>query len=219
MLVFAPSTVQEIADLVFHAFDTAEKYRMPALMLLDGMLGQIMEPVVMCEGVKTQEVKKPWALTGHGGKRDKNIINSLYLTPEELEKLVVQRYERYDEIKQNEQMAQEYKTEDADIILVSYGASARISQSAVDMAREIGIKAGLIRPITLWPYPEKFIEKTIDKAKAYLCVEMSMGQMVDDLRLVVAGRKNVEFFGRTGGVIPTPAEVLQKIRLMAGGNK
>ena len=136
--------------------------------------------------------------------------------PEELEDLIKERYERYAKIKEEEQRAEEFMTEDADIVIVAFGASSRVSRSAVMQARAEGIKAGLIRPITLWPFPDKAIEKNVDHTKEFLCVEMNMGQMVDDVRLVVNGRKPVSFFGRTGGVIPTPAEVLEEIRKIAG---
>ena len=149
-----------------------------------------------------------------------NVISSLYLTPQKLENLTLERYKKYEKIKESEQLAEEYLLDDADIILVSYGASSRISKSAVDIARKQGIKAGVIRPITLWPFPIKFIQKYIKQANKFLCVEMSMGQMVDDVRLAVNGLKPVYFYGRTGGIIPTPNEVLNEIkRLASGGNE
>ena len=151
-------------------------------------------------------------------RREHNIINSLYLTPQALEKLVRERFERYEIIKKNEQMAEEYLTDDADIIVVAYGASARVSHSAVDSARQQGIKAGLIRPITLWPFPTDTIAKAAEHAKAFLSVEMSMGQMVDDVKLAINCSRPVEFYGRTGGMIPTPDEILQQI-IKLGGEK
>ncbi len=213
IIVLAPSTVQEMADLAYGAFDLADTYRTPVMILADGMLGQMMEPVVLPER-RDELPEKPWATTGHKGQRPHNVVNSLYLTADALEKLNVERFERYEVIKREEQRAECVMTEDADIVLVAFGASARIARSAVVHAREKGIKAGLIRPITLWPFPTDAIEATIGTAKAYLSVEMNMGQMVDDVRLVVNGRKPVEFYGRTGGVIPTPAEVLAKIEEM-----
>ena len=217
ILVFAPSTVQEMVDLVSDAFDLGDKYRMPAMILADGMLGQMMEPVVLPEGGK-ELPEKPWAASGHHDKRPHNVINSLYLTPQALEKLVRERYERYAIIKEKEQRAEEYLTEDAEVIVVAYGASSRVSRSAVNMARKKGLKAGLIRPITLWPFPSKTIEKNVS-GKAFLCVEMCMGQMVDDVRLAVNGAVPVSFFGHTGGIIPSPAEVLGEIKKLAGGAK
>ena len=150
----------------------------------------------------------------HGGKRPHNIINSLYLTPEKLEQLVKERYERYEQVKANEQMAEEYLTEDADIVLVAYGASSRVARSAVNKAREKGIKAGLVRPITLWPFPTQALNRAASHAKNFLVVEMSMGQMVDDVKLAIDCKVPVHFYGRTGGMIPTPAEVLEQIEAL-----
>ncbi len=217
MLVFAPSTVQEMVDFVSIAFDLGDKYRMPAMILSDGMLGQMMEPVELPEARNPDNDSKDWAACGHKGKREHNVINSLYIQPQTLEDLVRARYEKYEKIKEEEQIAEEYLTEDAEIIIVAYGASSRVSRSAVDKARKEGIKVGLIRPITLWPFPEKTIAKYVDSAKKFLTVEMSMGQMVDDVRLAVNGKKPVEFYGRTGGMIPAPNEVYNKIVEMNGG--
>ncbi len=216
MLVFAPSTVQEMVDLVAGAFELGDKYRMPAMILSDGMLGQMMEPVALPEHREIEDSKE-WAARGHGGKREHNVINSLYINPQELEDLVRKRYEKYAVIKEKEQRAEEYLADDADIIVVAFGASSRVSRSAVDMARKAGIKAGLVRPITLWPFPEKFLAKHADHAKVFLSVEMSMGQMVDDVRLAIGCRRPVEFYGRTGGVIPTPKEVYDAIVKANGG--
>lgn len=215
LMVFAPSTVQEMADCAFLAFEKADEYRMPVMILADGMLGQMMEPVVLPEP-KDDLPDKPWATTGHKGEREHNIVNSLYLQAADLERLNNERYERYAKIKETEQRAELFMTDDADIVIVAFGASARIARSAVVSAREKGIKAGLIRPITLWPFPTDAIEGVIGHAKVLLSVEMNMGQMVDDVRLASAGRVPVEFFGRTGGIIPTPAEVLEQIETLSG---
>jgi len=214
LIVLAPSTVQEMADTVYDAFDLADTYRTPVMILADGMLGQMMEPVVLPER-KTEFIDKPWAVTGTKGKRPHNVVNSLHLQPEDLERTNVERFERYDRIKATEQRAEEYLTEDADIVLVAFGATSRIARSAVNKARAKGIKAGLIRPITLWPFPTDAIERAIPTASAFLTVEMNMGQMVEDVRLTVLGRKPVEFFGRAGGIIPTPAETLAVIERLA----
>lgn len=216
ILVFAPATVQEMVDLVSDAFDLADKYRMPAMILADGMLGQMMEPVEFKDEGEKVLPEKPWAACGHQNKRKHNVVNSLYLTPQALEDLVVERFKRYEKIKATEQRASEYLTEDADIILVAFGASARVAHSAVDMAREQGIKAGLIRPITLWPFPTDCLKKAAKTAKGFLSVEMNMGQMVDDVKLAIDCSRPVEFFGRTGGVIPTPNEILEKIIKFGG---
>ena len=215
VVVYAPSTVQEMADYAYGAFDVADKYRTPVMILADGMLGQMMEPVELPDPLDPADLpEKPWATSGHGHERAHNVVNSLYLTADALERLNVERYERYALIERDEQRAETFMTDDADIVAVAFGASARVARSAVVAAREQGIKAGLVRPITLWPFPVDAIEATVPSAKAYLSVEMSMGQMVDDVRLAVAGRRPVDFYGRTGGVIPTPAEVLGKLATM-----
>lgn len=214
ILVFAPSTVQEMVDLVSDAFDMADKYRMPAMILADGMLGQMMEPVSLPEEGEKAPVKKDWAACGHGGKRAHNIVNSLYLTPDKLEALVKERFARYETIKQNEQRAEEYMVDDADVVVVAYGASSRVARGAVNKAREMGLKAGLIRPITLWPFPADALNRAAGHVKNFLAVEMSMGQMVDDVKLAINCQKPVHFYGRTGGMIPTPAEVLGQIQAL-----
>lgn len=219
ILVYAPSTVQEMVDLVADAFDNADKYRMPAMILADGMLGQMMEPVELPEKSDKKPSEKEWAASGHQNKRKQNVINSLYLTPNALEDLVKERFERYETIKKTEQRAEEYLTEDADITLVAYGASSRVARSAVNKAREKGIKAGLVRPITLWPFPTEAINRAADQANNLLVVEMSMGQMVEDVKLTVEGKKPVHFYGRTGGMIPTPEAVLAEIERIAKEGK
>ena len=187
IVVYAPSTVQEMADYAFKAFDTADKYRVPVMIMADGMLGQMMEPVVLPEALAPEDLpEKPWATCGHGHKRPHNVANSLYLTASDLEDLVRERYERYAVIEETEQEAESYLTEDADIVLVAFGGAARVARSAVNAAREQGIKAGLVRPITLWPFPTRAIEALVPTAKAFLDVEMNMGQMVEDVRLAVA---------------------------------
>lgn len=216
ILVYAPATIQEMVDLVGTAFDKGDEYRIPAMILADGMLGQMMEPVTIPEAKDIKQIEKPWACCGHQNKRKHNVVNSLFLTPSELENLVVERYKRYEIIKENEQMWDEYLIEDADIVVVAYGASARVSQTAIDMAREQGIKAGLLRPITLWPFPTKAFESLKETAKAFISCEMSMGQMIDDVRLAIECKKPVSFVGRTGGKIPTPNEVLNEIVRVGG---
>lgn len=216
VLVFAPSSVQELVNMVFLAFEKAEQYRMPALILSDGLMGQMMEPVEFPDNPEVKTYDKPWAANGHNNLRQPNVINSLYLKPDQLERKVVERFQRYDSIRETEQRAQEYLCDDADIIVCAFGASARISQSAIDLVRAEGLRVGMIRPILLWPFPEKYIQKHIGHVKAMLSVEMNMGQMVDDLRLAAAGAVPVEFYGRTGGMIPTPKDVAAKLREMGG---
>ena len=221
-LVFAPSTVQEMADTVTMAFDLADKYRMPAVILADGLLGQMMEPVAFDENAEikmSDASNKPWAANGHKNNREHNIINSLYLQATELEEKVRARFERYKQVKATETRSESYKCEDAEIVVAAYGSVARLAKSAVELARKEGIKAGVFRPITLWPFPEKEINDACKNAKKVLTVEMSMGQMVDDVKLALNCSKPVEFFGRTGGVIPSPAEILNKIKEMIGGDK
>jgi 2-oxoglutarate ferredoxin oxidoreductase subunit alpha len=211
MPVYAPSTVQEMADIAYMAFDIADKYRTPVMILADGLLGQMMEPVVMPEPVDPASLpEKPWATNGHKGKREHNIVNSLFLDSVTCEQLNIERFERYEIIKRDEQRVETYLTEDADIAIVAFGASARIARSAVNSARAEGIKVGLIRPITLWPFPQQAIKEC--PAKSFLTVEMNMGQMIEDVRLALDGRAPVSHFGRCGGIIPTPDEVLDVIR-------
>ena len=215
LLVYAPCSVQEMVDTVIKAFDKADQYRMPAMILADGLLGQMMEPVTFPE-IQKEQPEKPWATNGHGGKRKHNIVNSLVLKPEELEGLVIDRFKKYDMIKETEQDAEVYMVDDADIVVTAYGATARVAKSAVTMAREQGIKAGLLRPKTLWPFPEKYFNKAAEHASDFLCVEMSMGQMIDDVKLAINCSKPVHFYGRTGGVIPTPTEILEEIKKIGG---
>ncbi len=214
LIVYAPSTVQEMADYVYLAFDKADEYRTPVMILADGLLGQMMEPVVL-PPEKGELPDKPWATNGHKGKREHNIANSLYLQADKLESKLIERAERYETIKATEQRSQAEQCEDAEIVVVAFGASARIARSAVKAARAEGIKAGLLRPITLWPFPVDAIRATLSTAKSYLSVEMNMGQMVDDVRLAVAGERPVGFYGRAGGMIPTPEAVLDAIRAQA----
>lgn len=216
LLVFAPASVQEMVDMVVKAFDTADKYRMPAMILADGLLGQMMEPVSFPEITPNAHDKSGWAADGHKGKREHHIINSLYLQPDELQTSVMNRFERYELVKAEETDAELYLTEDCDILLCAFGATARVVKSAVNEARAQGIKAGLFRPKTLWPFPVKEINEAAKSAKKLLSVEMSMGQMIDDIKLAINCSKPVEFFGRTGGVIPTPAEVLAEIKKVGG---
>ena len=217
VIVFAPSSVQEMADITYNAFDIADKYRMPALILGDGILGQMMEPVVLPEPKEPSRGDKPYAACGHGNKREHNIINSLYLDPAELERTVVERFKRYAEIEKNEVRFEEYLLEDAEIVITAFGATSRVAKSAINAAREKGIKVGLIRPITLWPFPKDIHSKCAETAKAFLTVEMSMGQMVDDVKLAVNGKKPVYFFGRTGGIVPTAEEIIAEIEKINGG--
>lgn len=219
ILVFAPSTVQEMVDLVSDAFDLSDAYRMPAMILADGMLGQMMEPVSFRDEGEKKLPEKPWAANGHGGRRPHNIINSLYLKAEELERLVRERFERYEILKWKEARHSLFMAEDAEILVVAYGATARVVQAAVKEARGKGIKVGCFRPVTLWPFPSIALHELAKSTEAFLTVEMSMGQMVDDVKLAIDCSRPVHFFGHTGGVIPQPAEILEQIEKIAGGLK
>ena len=218
LIVFAPASVQELVTSVYEAFDLSDKYRVPAMILSDGMLGQMMEPVDFPEPKAASGLpEKTWATNGTKEQRKPNITNSLFLEPHELEDKILARYQRYALIERDEVRYETFMTEDAEIVLVAYGSAARVSKAAVKAARAKGIKVGLLRPITLWPFPKKAIAAVAAKCKAMLTVELSMGQMVEDVRLAVNGVCPVEFYGRTGGVIATPEEVLQQIEKMAGG--
>ena len=215
ILVLAPSSVQEMAQLTSEAFDMADIYRMPAMILADGALGQMMEPVDFDVMSKREVPEKTWACNGTEGKRKKNIVNSLLIDPNELEASVLARFKRYDEIAEKEVKYEEYKCDDADIVIVAYGITSRICKTAIAAARAKGIKVGLFRPITLWPYPKKQLGALVDKAKHFLVCELNMGQMVDDVKVSIDCKKPVSFFGRTGGVIPSPDEVLAEIEKLA----
>ena len=213
LLVLAPSSVQEMADLVAKGFDLAEKYRVPCMLLADGTMGQMMEPVSLTE-TKAEAHDKSWALTGTKGERKPNIINSLALQPQELEKWNEDRFARYAQIEENEQMAESYLMEDAEYCVVAFGIASRVSKNAVDAARAKGIKVGMIRPITLWPFPEKVLKAAAKQCKSFLTVELNMGQMIKDVKLAIECQKPVSLCCRTGGMIPSPEEVLAAIEKM-----
>ena len=218
ILVLAPASVQEMADMSAKCFDLADKYRIPAMILADGTMGQMMEPVVLPEPTDYDK-EKPWALTGTKGKREHNIINSLYLQPDELEKTNFERYERYKVIEENETMYESFMMDDAEICIAAFGIAARVSKNAIMAARAEGIKVGMIRPITLWPFPKKPFAEAADKVKSFISVELSMGQMIEDIKLASGCKKPVTLCNRTGGMIPSPEEVLAAIKAQAGGNK
>ena len=216
MIVLAPSSVQEMASLTVKGFDLADKYRMTSMILADGTLGQMMEPVCLDE-VEVNNYEKPWAVTGTKMQRKHNIVNSLSLVPEELEKLNFERYERYKAVEENEIMYEEFMTEDAEICVVAFGIAARVAKNAVIAARKEGIKAGLFRPITLWPFPKDALNKVADTAKKFISVELSMGQMIEDIELAIRCRRPVELCNRAGGMIPSSEQVLEHIRKAATG--
>lgn len=212
LIVLAPASVQEMATLTGEAFDIADIYRMPVMILADGALGQMMEPVDFESKSERALPEKNWACNGHNDSRNHNVINSLYMNPEDLEKTIIDRFNRYEEIKNKEVKYEEYMTDDADIIIVSYGITARIAKTAIKAAREEGIKVGLLRPITLSPFPSAKLAELAEKTKTFLSVEMNMGQMLDDVKVAINCSRPVKHFGRTGGVIPTPEEILDAIR-------
>ena len=216
MIVLAPSSVQEMAELTVKGFELADKYRMTSMILADGTMGQMMEPVSL--DLKVEKMpEKPWATTGTKMKRKHNIINSLFLSPEALEKFNFERYERYKTVEENEARYEEYLCDDAEIFVVAFGIAARVSRNAVDEARKMGIKAGLIRPITLWPFPKAPFKKALKNAKHFISAELSMGQMIEDVRLATECKVPVSLCNRVGGVIMSPEEVLAAIVKANGG--
>lgn len=206
LIVLAPGSVQELVDMVGDAFDLAEKYRNPALVLTDAIMGQMMEPVEFKERVIPQ-VDKSWATNGHRGKRPRNVVNSLGLAWEELEGINIRLQKKYDTIKANEVRFEEQNVDDADIVLVAFGTSARVCKTAIARARANGVKAGLFRPITLWPFPEKRIAELAARGKKFLVVEMNSGQMVEDVKLAVDGKAPVHLLAKLNGTVPTVNEV------------
>ena len=210
MIVLAPASVQEMASLTIKGFNLADKYNMISMVLADGTIGQMMEPISF-EDIEVETYEKPWALTGTNCERKHNIVNSLYLKPDELEKKNFERYEKYKAVEENETMWEEYMMEDAEYCVVAFGIASRVAKNAVLAAREKGIKVGLIRPITLWPFPKEVIRKAADQVKGFVCVEMNMGQMIEDVRLYSESKKPISLCNRCGGMIPSPDEVLTAI--------
>ena len=217
--VFAPASVQEAVDMIIEAFDVADVYRTPVMVVADGMIGQMMEPVDFDKERKTRELpEKTWAANGTKGERKPNVINSLYLQSEELEQHNLKLEKKYQAIEENEVQYEMYNTEDAELVFVAYGTVSRIVKTTVDQMREEGHKVGLIRPKTLWPFPNKAF-KEIPNAKNLLVVEMSLGQMIDDVKLACECKLPVDFYGRSGGMIPSPAEIANKAKEIIGGAK
>ena len=211
MIVLAPASVQEMASLTIKGFNLADKYLMTSMILADGTIGQMMEPITF-EDAEIETYDKPWALTGTRMQRPHNIVNSLYLKPDELEQKNFQRYEKYAVVEENEPMWEEYRMEDAELCVVAFGIASRVAKNAVAAARAEGIKVGLIRPITLWPFPKKALRAAADQVKAFVSVELNMGQMIDDVRLAIECKRPVSLCNRAGGMIPSPDQVLEIIR-------
>lgn len=210
-VVLAPATVQEMTDLAQEAFDIADQYRIPVMILADGMIGQMMEAVEWKKPKARKLPKKSWATDGTKGEREHNIINSLFIDPKDCSEHNIRLQEKYDAITQNETRAEKLYTDDAEVLFVAYGTTARICHAAALKLRESGVKAGVFRPISLWPFPEQELYASANRngVKAVVCAEMSMGQMIDDVRIALNGTKPIRFFGTGGGTFPTPAELVQ----------
>jgi len=212
MVVLAPSSVQELYELTVEAFNIADKYRQLTMIMGDGILGQMMEAVEFRDEENIVKVDKPWATTGTGLKREHNTIQSIYIQPEVLEEHNRKLQKKYRLIEENEVRVETYNCEDAEIIVAAFGTTAIIVNNVIKMAEKEGIKVGLIRPITLWPFPVKEFEKYAEVPKAFLSVELNAGQMVEDVKLAVNGKRPVYFYGRMGGMIPTQKEILDQIK-------
>jgi 2-oxoglutarate ferredoxin oxidoreductase subunit alpha len=216
LIVMAPSSVQEMADFVTDAFELSYKYRNPVMILSDGVIGQMMEKVELKEPIPRwteEEIKKkfPWATTGKNNGRERNVITSLDLDPSRQEQHNIHLQKKYQEIREKEVRYESFHCEDAEYLFVAYGSSSRIAQKSVQLAREKGIKLGLLRPITLFPFPEKQLNGMCSHVKAILSIEMSSGQMVEDIKLAVDGKIPVEHYGRMGGMIPSPEELIEEL--------
>ncbi|HBX51656.1 MAG TPA: 3-methyl-2-oxobutanoate dehydrogenase subunit beta [Bacteroidales bacterium] len=213
LIVLAPASVQEMADFAKLGFELAFKYRTPVMIQSDGVIGQMMEKVELFEQMPrwtNEEIKKisPWATVGKTPDRERNIITSLDLDPARQERHVYKLGAKYKEIEENEVRFEKIQCDDAEYIFVAYGSSARICQKSIEIARAKGIKVGLLRPITLFPFPKKVLNKLADQVKGMLTVEMSLGQMIEDVQLAVNGKVKVEHYGRVGGMIPSPDEIV-----------
>ena len=217
VIVYAPCSIQEACDMIYKAFDVAEEYRNPVIIAADGMLGQMMEPVVLPpakEPVAEADIPKvkPWALTGHKNKRPRNAINSVWLKQELLEERIYEMWPKYEKA---ERELPEYDTKnlaDAEVVFVSYGSTSRVCLEAIDILAKEGIQAGLIRPKTLWPFPVKAFDEIGPKTKKIISVELSMGQMIQDIKLAVAGKYPVELINRVGGMLLDPNEVAERTK-------
>lgn len=216
-IVYAPASIQETVDYVIEAFDKADIYRIPALILIDGMIGQMMEAVEFKKLKRIELPEKDWATVGTKGKRKPNIINSLYLDSEILEQHNSNLEKKHKNIEEKEVQYEAFGLEDAEVVCIAYGTTSRIVKNAIKHCNNMGIKVGMIRPITLWPYPYDVFKKINSNAKGILTVEMSAGQMIDDVKIAVEGKFPVYFNGRNGGMIPTPASIIEDIEKIAGG--
>ncbi len=211
MIVLAPSSVQEVADLTALGFDLADKYRNPVMVVAEGNLGQMMEPVEFQERYPERYDKSSWALTGPRGRKG-HLITSIYLDADEMEAHLHKLHAKYAEMQRTEIRYEEFHAEDAEVIIVAYGIVSRVVRTVVEMLRGEGIRAGMIRPVTLWPFPQEIMRRRAAHARFFLACEMSLGQMVEDVMLAVAGARPVRFYGRSGGNVPAPAEIVAEVR-------
>jgi 2-oxoglutarate/2-oxoacid ferredoxin oxidoreductase subunit alpha len=216
IISLAPATVQEGAEMMLQAFDLADMYRTPVFIVSDGMLGQMMEPVEIGDRADRTLPAKEWAAVGHGGRRKPNTVKTLALDPVVLEQINNRLQEKFARIAAAESRYEAYRTEEAEIVLCAYGSTSRIAKNAIDLLRQENIAAGLIRPRTLWPFPDRAFDSLPASCKQVLTVEMSCGQMVDDVRLAVNGRIPVGFYGRSGGIIPVPEELVRRVKTILG---
>jgi 2-oxoglutarate ferredoxin oxidoreductase subunit alpha len=217
LIVLAPNSVQEIFDMTGKAFDLADCYRNPVMVMADGIMAQMMEPVELKDEDRFEIPPRPWAASGMLDHPGKNLINSCYVVPEEMEEVNIKLKEKYTKIIREEQECEGYLLEDAEIVLVAFGTASRICRAVVEKARLLGIPAGLIRPITLWPFPADFVAGNTGNAKCFLTVEMNMGQMVEDVKLAVNGKAPVFHYGRMGGMVPVAKDILQEVQKLYNG--
>lgn len=219
-IVLAPASIQELYELTVEAFNLADRYRMLVMILGDGALGQMMEPVQFREVEPIEQVEKPWALTGRKGRPEHNIITSIYIEADVMEAFITKLQAKYAQVTAHEIRVETVDCDGADVVLTAFGTVSRICRNVMKLAAQEGIKVGLIRPITLWPFPSQTYAEIAAQpsVKAFLDIELNCGQMVEDVRLAVDGQKPVHFHGRTGGNLPTQLEILEKIRQLAGRN-
>ncbi len=220
LIVLAPNSVQEMVDHCYLAFELADKYRSPAMLLSDGAVGQMMEKVMLPEPMEYKP-DKPWATVGKPKTRERNILTSLYIKSETMEDKNRELQQKFQRIRENEVRYDEYKMDDAEMVITAFGLTSRVAKKAVDIGREAGLKLGMFRPITVWPYPyDRLNEIAGRKGVRFFCsVEMNAGQMVQDVKLAVCGLKPVHFYGRMGGIVPTPQEIFEVIRDISEGKE
>jgi len=219
MPVFAPANLQEMVNIMMEAFDIADYYRNPVMVVGDGMIGQMMEPIEFNQPKPRKLPVKDWITNGTKGERKPNIINSLFLDAQDLENHNLEAVTKYEAMKKNETRVEVFNMENPEIVITAYGTTSRICKNAIMSLKEEGIEVGLIRPITIWPFPEKAFEEIPESAKGILVVEMSQGQMIEDVKIANNGRLPIGFHGRSGGMIPDPKDIIAKVKEMIGGTK